>query len=599
MLAWREDACLGAVALAAGSVASSLRLSALSMYTIFARKYRPERFQQVLEQEAVTRTLMRAIAGQKVGHAYLFSGPRGVGKTTVARVLVKTLNCAAATEDGTQCCGACEFCLEITKGISLDYQEIDGASHRGIDQIRELKSQLPYASARKKYRVFVIDEAHMLTTEAFNAMLKALEEPPRKVIFILCTTESGKIPVTIRSRCQHLRFQLVSGDHLQKMLMQLAERESIAVTADACFYIAKHANGSIRDAQNLFEQVSAYSGGTVTQETTLAALGAVSKERLHSFIVHLLANDLPANYRLLEELTQDGGTFAAFLYELVELFSMFTYLQAGVKESSLLNMSPADLKQFHELSTRFQRDELYKLLDCCFEFILELKYNTAEQTLRQLALIKLHRYQTLVSNEELRAGLELLAKAANLDAAPASVPQSPSQLQSQSPPHSAKANPTNPTNPTDDAAASTSPPPPPTRASATVSLPPQHKHKPATVKAEAFKLDTWNESTYRRLMTIAMRAEHRLAPTLKSYAFVDYAPAQGRLRLKQVETNTAAPMSADALSRNLSVMLQELSIQGRIVLAAPISAVIVLPHPLTTATEQVMTVFKDAKLVQH
>ncbi|BBM88427.1 DNA polymerase III subunit gamma/tau [Spirochaetota bacterium] len=638
------------------------------MYKILARKYRPKCFSEVVEQEHVTRTLMRAIKTDRVGHAYLFSGPRGVGKTTIARVLVKTLNCSDLNKDTLDCCGTCQFCSEVDKGISLDYQEIDGASHRGIDQIREIKNNLPYASANQNYRVFVIDEVHMLTSEAFNAMLKSLEEPPSKVIFILCTTESGKIPLTIRSRCQHFRFKLLSLKKLQTILSTITTKENIDAEQGALFYIAKHAAGSIRDAQNLLEQVAAYAGDKITQDKTLIALGEVSKQVLYDFVSQLQQNALAKNYLLIEELIAAGGSFNVFLYELVSLFSTFIYLQEGLKETHLLSMSVEDIKLFYDLSHRFERHELYKLLDCLFEFIQELKYTTEEKTIRNLTLIKLHRYKTLITSEEIQSSLNLLAQASDLTggaAAKTTPSQSVSQPQPTSQPQPVsqriveKSSPPVKT-PSPPAATNTSEKTiPPLKQSSlpedqdqihSVTSPfnligdiktvshtaesvaaqkklapnttplkslterpdensnetpkkPSANHKPvqsnsvaAASSSKPLIIETWDETTYRSLLRWAMQNGDEIYQKLNKFQFERYDNKDELLQLLLIEPLS---YSQSVFKAELITYLKKQTSDPLVTIKLPVRAIAITPSIMLKNTENVTSVFKDAKRIEE
>jgi len=229
-------------------------------YLVLARKFRPQTFEDVAGQEHVVKTLRNSIGQGRVAHAFLFSGPRGVGKTSVARILAKSLNC----EKGPTAtpCNVCSNCREITNGSSLDVREIDGASNRGIDEIRELRENVKFAPAAAKYKIYIIDEVHMLTREAFNALLKTLEEPPSHVIFIFATTESHKVPATIISRCQCYDFRRISLKEIAANLGRVAAAEGIKISPSALLWIAEAGDGSMRDAQSIFDQVISYAGMT-------------------------------------------------------------------------------------------------------------------------------------------------------------------------------------------------------------------------------------------------------------------------------------------------------------------------------------------------
>ena len=280
-------------------------------YLITARKWRPTNFEEVVGQEHITRTIKNALLQNKMSQSYLFSGPRGVGKTTLARIYAKSINCAEGQNKAAPC-GECQFCREVDVGNSLNYQEIDGASNRGIEQIREINRNLCYTSPQGKYRVFVIDEVHMLTIEAFNALLKSLEEPPQKVVFIFCTTESHKMPKTILSRCQQYLFKGFTIATLQEHLKKILAAEKIAFDEQSLFHIAKAADGSMRDAQNILDQVIAYADANLTLAKTLEVLGKTDLEFQKSFIENLIHSKLVDNKKLIRQFFLAGKEIALF-----------------------------------------------------------------------------------------------------------------------------------------------------------------------------------------------------------------------------------------------------------------------------------------------
>src|SRR5689334_5440274 len=250
----------------------------MSKYQVIARKFRPQVFEQVVGQKPIVQTLQNAIQMGRIGHAYLFSGPRGVGKTTTARILAKGLNCVKGPT--VTPCNECPSCEEISSGKSIDVFEIDAASNTGVDNIRELRESAKYAPARSRYKIFIIDEVHMLSTSAFNALLKILEEPPSHVVFIMATTERHKLPATILSRCQQFVFRTISPADIQAHLREIADRENAKIDDQGLSYIVKAAEGSMRDAQSLLDQIISFGGQEVAHEDVRDVLGFVPREIL-------------------------------------------------------------------------------------------------------------------------------------------------------------------------------------------------------------------------------------------------------------------------------------------------------------------------------
>src|SRR5918911_2644756 len=258
-------------------------------YQVLARKWRPQRFDDVVGQRGVTQTLRNAIRANRIAQSFVFSGPRGVGKTTTARILAKGLNC----EQGPTItpCNNCPSCLEISSGKSIDVFEIDAASNTGVDNIRELRENAKYAPARSRYKIFIIDEVHMLSTSAFNALLKILEEPPPHVVFIMATTERHKLPATILSRCQQFIFRTIAPAEIHAHLRQIAEREGVMIDDRALSYIVKASEGSMRDAQSLLDQIISFSGQQVVDEDVRDVLGFIPAEILDRTLDALIAGD--------------------------------------------------------------------------------------------------------------------------------------------------------------------------------------------------------------------------------------------------------------------------------------------------------------------
>jgi DNA polymerase-3 subunit gamma/tau len=326
-------------------------------YQVTARKWRPRTFDDVVEQEHVTRTLKNAICLGRVAHAYLFAGTRGVGKTTMARVLAKALNCEQGPT--TEPCAICPSCVEIAQGVSMDIIEIDGASNRGIDEIRDLRETLRYLPARGRYKVYIIDEVHMLTKEAFNALLKTLEEPPRHVVFIFATTEIEKIPYTILSRCQRFTFKRVSLTGIVSQLERIVQSEGLVVSPASLLRIAKAAEGSMRDAQSLLDQVVAYSGVQVRDDDVNRLLGHVSSETLVQCLAALLQQDAETALRTADALQHEGHEAAGITQALLEGLRHLMVLKTTAQPEDLIPLAAVDVAALQPLADLATVEELY------------------------------------------------------------------------------------------------------------------------------------------------------------------------------------------------------------------------------------------------
>ena len=285
-------------------------------FVVTARKWRPTRFEDVVGQAHVTATLRNAIKGNRLAHAYLFSGPRGVGKTTTARLLAKTVNCAHPAGENPD--NTCESCREITEGRSFDVLEIDGASNRGVEEIRNLREAVRYPPAKGRYKIYIIDEVHMLTKEAFNALLKTLEEPPTHVLFIFATTEIHKVPATILSRCQRFDFRRIGVSEIAANLKGIAGEEGIQIDDDALLLVARRGDGSLRDAQSIFDQVVSLCGRTITHRQIVEALNIVDEELYFRVTDLVKKRDAHGGILLVEELLANGHDIKEFLAGLVE-----------------------------------------------------------------------------------------------------------------------------------------------------------------------------------------------------------------------------------------------------------------------------------------
>ena len=326
-------------------------------YQVTARRWRPQTFDDIVEQRHVTRTLKNAIRLDRVAHAYLFSGTRGVGKTTMARLLAKALNCEQGPT--VQPCNACPSCREITQGSYLDIIEIDGASNRGIDEIRDLREQLRYLPSGGRYKIYIIDEVHMLTKEAFNALLKTLEEPPPHVVFVFATTELEKIPLTIVSRCQCFEFKRVSLAGISAQLAAITESEGISISPGSLSHIAHAAEGSMRDGQSLLDQVIAFCGTEVQDDDVRQLLGHVGIESLATCLDALFKEDAESALRTVSRLQADGYETSGIMKALLEGLRHLIVLKTVGEPESLVPLSGPDLTALRQVADTVTTEEIY------------------------------------------------------------------------------------------------------------------------------------------------------------------------------------------------------------------------------------------------
>ncbi len=334
-------------------------------YQVSARKYRPATFEEVIGQPHVVRTLVNAITTKRIAHAFLFSGTRGVGKTTVARLLAKALNCERGPT-GTPC-GTCPNCLEIAQGTSVDVIEIDGASNTGVDDVRELRENVKFTPFRGTYRVYIIDEVHMLSNSAFNALLKTLEEPPAHVVFIFATTELHKIPPTILSRCQHYNFRRIPRSEIIQRLRHVANQDGIAVDDGGLALVAKASEGSMRDALSLLDQAVAFSGKTIRAADLETLLGSVPQEHIRAMIACVLSQDSPRAVGVIAALLDQGHDLRTYCAELVEsvrnlLVAAVVPASKGLQElRSLIDLPDEELRQVTNEAKAFSVEQLQEL----------------------------------------------------------------------------------------------------------------------------------------------------------------------------------------------------------------------------------------------
>jgi len=312
-------------------------------YQVLALRCRPSSFDEIIGQEHVIRTLKNAITSERIAHAYLFSGPRGVGKTSTARILAKAVNCKQGPTPAP--CGSCSNCREISLGSSIDVIEIDGASHNSVEDVRELREKVRYAPSSSPYRIYIIDEVHMLSTSAFNALLKTLEEPPAHIKFIFATTEPHKLPATIISRCQHFEFKRVSTTKTVETLKKIAENEGLQISSDCLYTLARAADGSLRDAQGLLDQVSSYSGAQITAEVVEELLGIKNKDLIWAVTDAVLSRDTSKIVALIAELTRSGGNIVHFMHSFCHHIRNLLVLKVCFDSQSSASRTGSDIMQ--------------------------------------------------------------------------------------------------------------------------------------------------------------------------------------------------------------------------------------------------------------
>ncbi len=357
-------------------------------YTALYRKFRPDTFADVKGQDHIVKTLRNQIMADRIGHAYLFCGTRGTGKTTIAKIFAKAVNCEHPINGNP--CNECASCRAISSGASMNVIEIDAASNNGVDNIREIREEVAYSPADGKYKVYIIDEVHMLSIGAFNALLKTLEEPPSYVIFILATTEAHKIPVTILSRCQRYDFRRIAQETIQSRLQELMEQEKVEVEERALRYIAKKGDGSLRDALSLLDQcIAFYLGETLTYDRVLEVLGAVDTEVFSDLLRKILKEDLVDAIGTLEKLIMQGRDLTQFVNDFTWYMRNLMLIKASDDMEDVLDVSTENLAQLREEAGMIRSDTLMRFIRIFSELANNIRYATNKRVLLELALIKL------------------------------------------------------------------------------------------------------------------------------------------------------------------------------------------------------------------
>lgn len=359
-------------------------------YTALYRKFRPDTFADVKGQEHIVTTLRNQLKANRIGHAYLFTGTRGTGKTTVAKIFARTVNCENPGEDGP--CGECRICRAIASGASMNVIEMDAASNNGVDDIREIVDEVSYSPAEGKYKVYIIDEVHMLSIPAFNALLKTLEEPPSYVIFILATTEVHKLPVTILSRCQRYDFKRISIDTITGRMKELMDMEQVQVEERALRYIAKTADGSLRDALSLLDQCIAFNlGERLTYDKTLDVLGAVDTEVFSRLLRCVLERNVPGCVGLLEEIVMQGRELTQFVTDFAWYLRNLMLVQCSDNLEDVIDMSTDNLARLKEEASMADGEQIIRYIRVFSELSGQIRYAAQKRILVEIALIKLCR----------------------------------------------------------------------------------------------------------------------------------------------------------------------------------------------------------------
>jgi DNA polymerase-3 subunit gamma/tau len=379
----------------------------MSDYLVTARKWRPLRFEEVIGQSHVTVTLRNALAQKRLAHAYLFSGPRGVGKTTTARILAKAVNCSNSIDGNPD--NTCEVCQEITEGRSFDVFEIDGASNRGVDEIRALREAVKYPPVRGSFKIYIIDEVHMLTKEAFNALLKTLEEPPKHVLFIFATTEIHKVPATIISRCQRFEFRRLSTSEITKNLREVAASEGVEIDEDALLLVARKSDGSLRDAQSMFDQLVSLCGKTVTYEQILRELRIVDLDLFFRVTDLIRRKDARGGLELVDEVIRQGYDLKEFLSGLVEHIRNILVVKT-TGSTMLVEASDAYRRRYEQEAGTFSVPDLLRIQRMVSGSESSLRWNTQPRFKVEADIVQLITMDSAASAGELVQRISELKK---------------------------------------------------------------------------------------------------------------------------------------------------------------------------------------------
>lgn len=359
-------------------------------YLALYRRYRPKNFHELIGQKPIIQTLTNALLTKRISHAYLFCGQRGTGKTTIARLFAKALNCENRKENEFEPCNQCQSCIEINENRSLDLIEIDAASNRGIDEIRNLKDGIRFAPIKSKYKVFIIDEVHMLTKEAFNALLKTLEEPPAHAIFILATTEPEKLPATIISRTQRFDFKKLSINEIMERLKKLSESENITITAEALKEIALAAEGSLRDAESLLDQLISLGYKEIDLDVLEEILGHINFEKVAEFLNYLLEKDAKNALIFINKIYENGVDLINFGRLLLKILRQILLLKINPQIENIIKdeFTPDQFIKIQSFSQKFSLNDLHKIIDLLIRIKEQIKYSPIPTLPLELIIIQ-------------------------------------------------------------------------------------------------------------------------------------------------------------------------------------------------------------------
>jgi DNA polymerase-3 subunit gamma/tau len=373
-------------------------------YLVLARKWRPQVFEEVVGQRPITQTLQNAISQNRVAHAFLFTGARGVGKTSTARILAKALNCEKGPHINP--CNQCTSCQEISSGTSMDVIEIDGASNRGIDEIRELRENVRYTPAKSRYKIYIIDEVHMLTREAFNALLKTLEEPPPHIIFVLATTEPHKIPATILSRCQRYDFKRIPMREILGSLKKIVDEEKVQISQRALLSITQESEGSLRDAQSLLDQVISYGGREIRDEDIVEVLGLIDRKILNDTIEAIADRNPERCIEMIERVYHYGVDLQHFCRELLQYLRHLILIKVSQHPEGLMELLEEEMEILKKQAEKFEFDQLNHLFNLLLKGEEEIAQSTFPRTMLEMTLIRMATFRPLLPIDDILKKLE-------------------------------------------------------------------------------------------------------------------------------------------------------------------------------------------------